>query len=121
MRDLTPWRYKLTSAHYYLDLIRGLFRSKKKDKLYGYVKFMRGDEVKVTIYSDNPNRWYRGKVIDVNARYVLPDVEESWKVEYYVKFKNDNNKEVRAWYLESELVKYTLQEERNIKLKELGI
>lgn len=114
MRDHTPWRYKLTSGHYYLDLIRGLFRSKKKDKMYGYVKFSRGDEVKITIYSNDPNLWYKGRIIDINARYVLPDIEESWKVEYCVLFKN-----VEYWFLESELVKYNLEEERDIKIDQI--
>lgn len=114
MRDHTPWRYKLTSIHYYLDLIRDLFRSKKKERLFGYVKYEIGEEVKVTIYSDDPNRWYRGKIIDINARYVLPDVEESWKVEYCVLFNG-----VKYWFLESELKKYDLQEERNLTIEKI--
>lgn len=114
MRDNTPWRYKLTSIHYYLDLILELFRSKKKDNMYGYVKFDLGEEVRVTIYSEDPNRWFRGVIVDINARYVLPEIESSWKVEYCVLFKN-----VEYWFLESELKKYCLQEERNSIIEQL--
>ncbi len=113
MRDLTPWRYKLTSPQYYFDLIKGFFSRKKKDE-YGYIKFDIGDEVKVTIFSEIPEFWYKGKVLDVNARYVVPSIESSWKVEYYVSFINSMNDKENKWVSESQLMKYSLQEERNL-------
>ena len=93
--------------------ILSIFKKKEKDKSYGYIKYNRGDEVKVTIYSEVPEFWYIGKVLDINARYVIPSIESSWRVEYYVAFKNSKGSELRYWFLESELRKYSLQEERN--------
>lgn len=112
MRDLTPWRYKLTSIQYYFDIVKRIFIRKKDDK-YGYIKFERGDDVKVTIYSEIPEFWYKGKVLDINARYVIHSIESSWRVEYYVSFKNSKGDVLKYWFLESELRKYSLQEERN--------
>ena len=119
MKDLTPCRYKLTSIHYYLDVLRDLFKSKKKREIYGFIKYERGDEVKVTIYSEIPEFWYKGKVLDINARYVIPSIESSWKVEYYVSFINSKGSELKYWFLESELRKYSLQEERNSRIEQL--
>ena len=119
MKDLTPWRYKLTSILYYLDILKGLFKSKKKDNLYGFIKYKKGDEVKVTIYSEIPEFWYKGKVLDINSRYVVPSIEESWRVEYYVSFINSKGSELKYWFLESELRKYSLQEERNSRIDQL--
>ncbi len=90
-----------------------------KDKNYGFIKYNRGDEVKVTIYSEVPEFWYKGKVLDVNARYIIPSIESSWKVEYYVSFKNKNGSELKYWFLESELRKYDLVEERNSRIEQL--
>ena len=119
MKDLTPWRYKLTSILYYLDILKDLFKSKKKDNLYGFIKYKKGDEVKVTIYSEIPEFWYKGKILDINARYVIPSIESSWKVEYYVSFINSKGSELRYWFLESELRKYSLQEERNSRIEQI--
>jgi hypothetical protein len=91
------------------------------------LKFSKGDKVKVTIYSKDPKLWYIGKVLDINARYVVPSIESSWKVEYYVSFENVFNdyrsfkkgNELRYWFLESELRKYDLQEERNSRIDQL--
>jgi hypothetical protein len=90
-----------------------IFKKKKVENNYGYIKFEKGDEVKVTIYSEIPEFWYVGKVLDINARYVVPSIESSWKVEYYVSFKNNKGIEFKYWFSESELKKYSLQEERN--------
>ena len=90
-----------------------IFKKKKVENNYGYIKFEKGDEVKVTIFSDIPEFWYVGKVLDINARYVIGSIEESWRVEYYVSFKNSKGNELKYWFLESELKKYSLQEERN--------
>ena len=94
---------------------------KKKQETYGFIKYDRGDEVKVTIYSEIPEFWYVGKVLDINARYVVDSIEESWRVEYYVAFKPDKTGkyQLKYWFLESELRKYSLQEERNWKLKQV--
>ena len=90
-----------------------IFKKKKVENNYGYIKFERGDEVKVTIYSEIPEFWYIGKILDINARYAVPSIEESWRVEYYVSFKNSKGSVLKYWFLESELKKYSLQEERN--------
>ena len=96
-----------------------IFKKKEEEKIYGFIKFDRGDEVKVTIYSEVPEFWYIGKVLDINARYVIPSIESSWRVEYYVSFKNIKGSELRYWFLESELRKYSLQEERNSRIEQL--
>lgn len=90
-----------------------IFKKEKVENNYGYIKFDIGDEVKVTIYSEVPEFWYIGKVLDINARYAISSIEESWRVEYYVSFKNSKGSELKYWFLESELKKYSLQEERN--------
>jgi hypothetical protein len=96
-----------------------IFKKKKVENNYvailqtsnGYIKFERGDDVKVTIYSEVPEFWYVGKILDINARYDVSS--KSWRVEYYVSFKNSNSDVLKYWFLESELKKYSLQEERN--------
>lgn len=90
-----------------------IFKKEKVENNYGYIKFERGDEVKVTIYSEVPEFWYIGKILDINARYAVPSIQESWRVEYYVSFKNSKGSVLKYWFLESELKKYSLQEERN--------
>ena len=99
--------------------ILSIFKKKEEEKMYGFIKYERGDELKVTIYSEVPEFWYIGKVLDINARYVLPSIESSWKVEYYVAFKNSKGSELRYWFLESELRKYSLQEERNSRIEQI--
>jgi len=99
--------------------IFSIFKKKEEDKTYGFIKYDRGDEVKVTIYSEVPEFWYIGKVLDINARYVIPSIESSWKVEYYVSFPNSKGNELRYWFLESELRKYSLQEERNSRIDQI--
>jgi hypothetical protein len=91
-----------------------IFKKKKVENTFGFIKFERGDEVKVTIYSEIPEFWYVGKVLDINARYVIHSIESSWRVEYYVSFKNSKGDVLKYWFLESELRKYSLQEERNL-------
>jgi len=90
-----------------------IFKKKKVENTFGFIKFEKGDEVKVTIYSDIPEFWYKGKVLDINARYVIPSIESSWEVEYYVSFINSMNDKVTEWFSESQLKKYSLREERN--------
>lgn len=100
--------------------ILSIFKKKeKKEHTFGFVKYEIGEEVKVTIYSEVPEFWYKGKVLDINARYVLPEIKQSWKVEYYVSFKNSEGSELRYWFLESELRKYSLQEERNSRIEQI--
>jgi hypothetical protein len=97
-------------------MIKKLLSILKKEKVnnnYGFIKFERGDEVKVTIFSDIPEFWYVGTVLDINARYVIPSIESSWSVEYYVVFINSMNDKVTEWFSESQLKKYSLREERN--------
>lgn len=119
MKDLTPLRYKLTSMNYYLDVIKNLFKSKKKEERFGFRKFKRGDEVKVIIYSEMPEFWYKGEVLDINARYAVPSIEKSWKVDYWVSFINSNGEKIECWKSESELEKYSLQEERNSRIEQI--
>ena len=102
-----------------ISKILSIFKKKEEDKTFGFIRFERGDEVKVTIYSEVPEFWYKGKVLDINARYVIPSIESSWKVEYYVSFLNSKGSELKYWFLESELRKYSLQEERNSRLEQL--
>ena len=90
-----------------------IFKKKKIENKYGYIKFEKGDEVKVTIYSEIPEFWYVGTILDINARYVIGSIEESWTVEYYVVLINSMNDKVTEWFSESQLKKYSLQEERN--------
>ena len=99
--------------------ILSIFKKKEEDKSYGFIKYDRDDEVKVTIYSEIPEFWYKGKVLDINARYVIPSIESSWKVDYYVVFINSMNDKVTEWFSESQLMKYSLQEERNSKIEQL--
>jgi len=99
--------------------ILSIFKKNKVENDYGYIKFERGDEVKVTIYSEVSEFWYIGRVLDINARYAVPSIEESWRVEYYVSFKNSKGSEFKYWFLESELIKYSLQEERNSRIEQI--
>lgn len=99
--------------------ILSIFKKREEEKILGFIKYERGDEVKVTIYSEIPEFWYIGKVLDINARYVVPSIEESWRVEYYVSFINSKGDELRYWFLESELRKYSLQEERNSRIEQI--
>ena len=96
-----------------------IFKKEKVENKFGHIKFDRGDEVKVTIYSEIPEFWYVGTVLDINARYVVDSIEESWRVEYYVSFKNSKGSELRYWFLESELRKYSLQQERNSRIEQI--
>jgi len=96
-----------------------IFKKEKVENKFGHIKFSRGDEVKVTIYSEIPEFWYIGKVLEINARYVIDSIEESWRVEYYVSFKNSKGSELKYWFLESELIKYSLQEERNSRIEQI--
>ena len=99
--------------------ILSIFKKELKREYFGLIKFDRGDEVKVTIYSEVPEFWYIGKVLDVNGRYVVPSIESSWKVEYYVSFINSKGIELKDWFLESELRKYSLREERSSKIEKI--
>jgi hypothetical protein len=101
------------------DAIKTIFKKEKVENNYGYIKFERGDVVKVTIYSEIPEFWYIGKILDINARYAVTSIQESWRVEYYVSFKNKNGDVLKYWFLESELKKYSLQEERNSIIEQI--
>jgi len=102
-----------------INKLLSIFKKKKVENNYGYIKFERGDDVKVTIFSEIPEFWYVGKVLDINARYVVPSIEESWRVEYYVVFINRMNDKVTEWFSESQLMKYSLQEERNSRIDQI--
>ena len=99
--------------------ILSIFKKELKREYFGLIKFDRGDEVKVTIYSEVPEFWYIGKILDINARYAVPSIEESWRVEYYVSFINSMNDKVTEWFSESQLMKYSLQEERNLRIEQI--
>lgn len=89
----------------------------------GYIKYKKGDEVKITIYNEIPDLWYKGKVLDIRSGYSgntwMSNLESTWKVEYYVCFKNNKGDDLKYWFLESELRKYDLQEERNSRIEQL--
>jgi len=102
-----------------IERLLSIFKKKKVENKFGQIKFDRGDEVKVTIYSEIPEFWYVGQVLEINARYVIDSIEESWRVEYYVSFKNSKGSDIKHWYLESELRKYSLQEERNSRIDQI--
>jgi hypothetical protein len=103
-----------------IEKIINIFKKKKKqENTFGFIKFERGDEVKVTIFSEIPEFWYVGKVLDINARYVIPSIESSWKVEYYVSFINSMNDKVTEWFSESQLMKYSLREERDSRIEQI--
>ena len=55
----------------------------------------------------------------MNEMNLITKIEESWRVEYYVAFKNNKGSELRYWFLESELRKYSLQEERNSRIEQI--
>jgi len=102
-----------------INKLISLFKKEKKEHTFGFIKYERGEEVKVTIYSEVPEFWYKGKILDINARYIIPSIQSSWKVEYYVCFKNSKGDDLKYWFLESELRKYDLQEERNSRIEQL--
>ena len=105
-----------------INKLISLFKKEKKEHTFGFIKYERGEEVKVTIYSEVPEFWYKGKILDINAQYIIPSIpgiQSSWKVEYYVCFKNSKGDDLKYWFLESELRKYDLQEERNSRIEQL--
>lgn len=102
-----------------INKLISLFKKEKKENTFGFIKFERGDEVKITIYSELPEFWYKGKIIDINARYVIPSIELSWRVEYYVSFTNSKGDILKYWFWEGELKAYNLQEERNKSIEKI--
>ena len=44
MRDLTPWRYKLTSIQYYFDIVKRIFIRKKNRKNLKYLEVSRKEK-----------------------------------------------------------------------------
>ena len=111
--------WKLKQLLKMIKRLLSIFKKKKVENKFGHIKFERGDEVKVTIYSEMPEFWYVGQVLEINARYVIDSIEESWRVEYYVSFKNSKGSDIKHWYLESELRKYSLQVERNSRIEQI--
>jgi hypothetical protein len=103
------------------------FRYSKGDRFItndgiGYVKFEVGEKVIVDeiIYGEEKV----GVVIDINARYVVPEIEQSWKVEYLVIFnlKTGDNiyiQPTKKWLTDVDLRKWSLDEEREWKLNNI--
>ena len=88
----------------------------------GYVKFEVGEKVIVDeiIFGEEKV----GVVIDINARYVVPDIEQSWKTEYLVIFNLKTGDDIyiqptKKWLTDVDLRKWSLDEEREWKLKKL--
>lgn len=103
-----------------IKFIKRIFQNKKSNGIdLKNTKFKIGEEVKITIYSNDPNNWYIGKIVDINTRFIVPGVYSSWKEEYYVSFKNDKGENFKYWFLDSELRKWTISEERNNKIEQI--
>lgn len=77
------------------------------------LKFNKGDEVRVTIYSKLPEFWYIGQVLDIS-------ILNSGRVEYQVEFKPDNTGryQLRYWFLEDEL-RFSVKKERDFRLSRI--
>lgn len=83
----------------------------------GRIKFDIGEKVVISdiIYGKE----FTGRVVDINARYRLPDIKESWKVDYYVIFFAPPLPKQKMWIDELDLKKWSLEEERNWKINSL--
>jgi hypothetical protein len=88
----------------------------------GRIKFDIGERVVISdiIYGKE----FTGRVVDINARYRLHDIRESWKVDYYVIFfappqEIYNLPKQKMWIDELDLKKWSLEEERNWKINSL--
>ena len=73
---------------------------------------------------DLPEHSYKAFILDINARYIVPGISTSWKVEYRLQFKRSDDGRViltgkRIWYDESRIKEYSLQEERDNKIDQL--
>ncbi len=103
------------------------FRYSKGDRFItndgiGYVKFEVGEKVIIDeiIFGEEKV----GVIIDINARYVVPSIEQSWKVEYLVIFNLKTGDDIyiqpiRKWLSDKELRKWSLDEEREWKLNNI--
>ena len=78
---------------------------------YFIKKFNVGDVVSVTIYSDKPKLWYKGAVIEINDK--VPHTM------YKVHFLNNTGNGLTYWFLESELRKWSLVEEREERINQI--
>ena len=88
--------------------IKSLFS--KKEVLKHSPKFGIGDAVSITTYSNQSKLWYKGIVIDIrNSLHTM----------YKVHFLNGTGNGLTYWYLESELRKYSLEEERDSRINQI--
>lgn len=88
----------------------------------GYVKFEVGEKVIIDeiIFGERKV----GIIIDINARYVVPSIEQSWKVEYLVIFNLKTGDDIyiqptKKWLSDKDLKKWSLDEEREWKLNNI--
>ena len=98
-----------------INTIKKLFRKKEEEILI--TKFVVGDIVSVTIYSDKPKLWYKGAVVEINNK--APHTM------YKVHFLNGAGNGLTYWFLESELtaiyddVKWSLEDEREARINQI--
>jgi len=85
---------------------------KKREYTFGLVFFEVGDIVNVKPFDKLPYV-YKVKILDINARYVVPSIKSSWKVEYYVEFINESRE---GWFFESQISNIDIQKEREDKI-----
>jgi len=95
----------------YIQWVKSLFS--KKEVLKPPPKFKIGDEVRITItiYHGDSQFWYKGIVINVNNSLL--------HTMYKVHFLNGTGNGLTYWYLESEIRKYSLEEERDSRINQI--
>lgn len=73
------------------------------------MKFSKGEKVRVTIYSEFPDFWYIGEVVNINI-----DPKH-----YEVLFQNSKGDFLKYWFYEDELRKFDKAEERDILIDKI--
>jgi hypothetical protein len=102
----------------YIQWVKSLFS--KKEVLKPPPKFKIGDEVRITIYNSYSEFWYKGHVIDIsNSLHTNDPISVPHQFMYKVHFLNGTGNGLTYWYLESELRKYSLEEERDSRIDEV--
>jgi len=89
--------------------VKSLFS--KKEVLKPPPKFKIGDYVSITTYSNQSKLWYKGTVVNVNNSLL--------HTMYKVHFLNGTGNGLTYWYLESELRKYSVEEERDSRINQI--
>lgn len=83
-------------------------------------RFSKGDRVKVKFLLEfddiNLEYDYIGFIVDINERYVVPSIENSYKIEYKVKGSDNVSS---GWYEPKDILPYSLEDEREEKLNKI--